>query len=164
MKYITTINDKQFEVEITEDGQVRVNGEPREVDFLPLGESLYSVIMQDRSHEVVVDEQDGDYEVLVSGHMYTGKVLDERARLMAIRRGGGFTESGEISISAPMPGLVVAISVTEGEEVTEGQTIIILESMKMQNELKTPRDGVVQRISVEAGQTVEQKKVLVTII
>ncbi len=163
MKYTTTINDKKFEIEITNDGKLLVNGQPREVDFLHLDESLYSLIMQNNSHEVVVEQRDGDYEVLVGGHLFTGRVLDERAQLMASRRGGGFTETGEITIRAPMPGLIVAITVKEGDEIKAGQTVVILESMKMQNELKAPRDGTVQRISVEAGQTVEQKKILVTI-
>ncbi|MDX1991291.1 MAG: biotin/lipoyl-containing protein [bacterium] len=163
MKYVTTINDKKFEIEITNDGRLIVNGQPREFDFLHLDEALYSLIMQNQSHEVVVEQRDGEYEILLGGHLFAARVLDERAQLMASRRGGGFTETGEITIRAPMPGLVVAIPVSEGDTVKAGQTVVILESMKMQNELKSPRDGTVQRISAEAGQTVEQKKILVTI-
>jgi biotin carboxyl carrier protein len=163
MKYVTTINDKKFEIEILNDGSLLVNGERREVDFLSLGPALYSVIMENLSYEAVVEERDDNIEVLMRGRMYTGQVLDERAQLMASRRGGFAADSGEISIKAPMPGLVVVVTVAEGEEVVAGQTVVILESMKMQNELKTPRDGVVQRIGVEAGQRVEQNKVLVTI-
>jgi biotin carboxyl carrier protein len=162
MKYITTINDRKFEIEIQGDGSVWVNGQRREVDFLALTDSLYSVIMQSTSHEVVVEERDGAYEVLMGGRLYTGTVTDERAQLMKSRRGGLEADSGEISIKAPMPGLIVAIPVSEGQNVTAGQTLIILESMKMQNELKAPRDGIVQRISVQQGETVEQKRVLIT--
>jgi biotin carboxyl carrier protein len=162
MKYITTINDRKFEIEIRNDGSVWVNGQPRDVDFLPLTDSLYSVIMNSTSHEVVVEERDGMYEVLMGGRMYSGTVMDERAQLMKSRRGGLEADSGEISIKAPMPGLIVAIPVSEGQTVHAGQTLIILESMKMQNELKAPRDGIVQRISVQQGETVEQKRVLVT--
>jgi biotin carboxyl carrier protein len=98
------------------------------------------------------------------GHLFSVEVLDERAQLMSQRRGGQFIDSGEISIRAPMPGLVIDIPVREGQEVKAGQTVVVLESMKMQNELKTPRDGVVQRISAEPGQSVEQNKPLVTIV
>ena len=163
MKYLTIINDKQYEVEVQKDGSVLVNGEPREVDFLALGPSLYSVIRDDKSHEVVIESNEGMIDVLMQGKMYSGKVLDERAQLMATRGGGVLDDTGEVSIRAPMPGLVVSVPVQEGDEVQEGQTVVILESMKMQNELKTPRDGVVQRISCEEGQSVEQKRVLVTI-
>jgi len=83
--------------------------------------------------------------------------------LMGIRKGDAASEGGEISVNAPMPGLIVAVTVEEGHEVTRGQTVVILESMKMQNELKAPRDGVVQRISVKSGETVEQNKILITL-
>ena len=73
-------------------------------------------------------------------------------------------ESGEFILKAPMPGLVVAVPVGEGQEVKKGQVILILESMKMQNELKAPRDGVIQRIKVKAGESVEQKQTLLSVM
>jgi propionyl-CoA carboxylase alpha chain len=62
-----------------------------------------------------------------------------------------------------MPGLVVAIPVEEGQEVKKGQVLVILESMKMQNELKSPRDGRVHRIKAKAGESVEQKQTLLSL-
>jgi biotin carboxyl carrier protein len=164
MKYIARINGKQFEIEIQNDGTLLVNGERRDIDFFSLGASLYSVIMDNQSYAVVIEENDGEYQVQMRGKLFTGEVLDERAQLLASRRGGLTADSGEISIKAPMPGLIVALPVSEGQAVTAGQTVVILESMKMQNELKAPRDGTVQRISVQAGQSVEQNKLLVTIV
>ncbi len=164
MKYITTINDKKFEIEIQKDGRILVNGQPREVDFLPLGPALYSILMNNLSMEAVIEERDGQYQVLMGGRLYEGQVLDERAQLMRSRGGGAEDSSGEVSLRAPMPGLVVAVTVAEGQTVQKGETVVILESMKMQNELKAPRDGTVQRISVQPGQSVEQKKVLITIV
>ncbi|MCS7072776.1 MAG: biotin/lipoyl-binding protein [Anaerolinea sp.] len=167
MKYVTFIHDRKFEIEILPDGSLLVNGEPRTVDFLPLGDTLYSVIMDNQSYEVVIEQagpgRKNEVEVLLRGHLYTGEVLDERALLMAMRTGGLETDSGEIAIKAPMPGLIVAVPVTEGQTVEAGQTVVILESMKMQNELKAPRAGVVQRIHVTAGQSVEQHKPLVVL-
>jgi biotin carboxyl carrier protein len=164
VKYLTTINDTTFEIEIQNDGSLLVNGEKREVDFLSFGDTaLYSIVMDNVSYELVIEERDGEYEVLMRGRLFTGQVLDERAQLVASRRSTKMVDSGEISIRAPMPGLIVAIPVTEGQEIKSGETIVVLESMKMQNELKAPRDGIVQRISVEAGQSVEMNKLLVTI-
>ena len=163
MKYVTTINNKTFEIEIQRDGSLLVNGEPREVDFMAMGPSLYSILMDHQSHELVIEERDRDIEVLLRGKLYAGEVLDERAQLMAARTGGLATDTGEMSIKAPMPGLVVAVPVEAGAIVQAGQTVIILESMKMQNELKSPRDGIVNHIHVQAGQSVEQNKVLMTI-
>lgn len=164
MKYVTTINDKKFDIEIQNDGSILVNGQPREVDFLPLDPSLYSIVMNNLSLEAVIEEKEGHYQVLMGGRLYEGQVLDERAQLMRSRGGVGEEHSGEVSIRAPMPGLVVVIAVAEGQAVQKGETVVILESMKMQNELKAPRDGTVQRISVQPGQSVEHKKVLVTIV
>lgn len=163
-KYITTINNKKFEIDIDKEGAVTVNGEKREIDLLPLSPSLYNLLMQNKSQDLVVDERDGEYQVMLGGRLYTGEVLDERAQLLAATSTGAGASSGEISIKSPMPGLVVAIPVSEGQEVKGGQTVIILESMKMQNELKSPRDGVVARVNAQAGQSVEQGKLLVTIV
>jgi biotin carboxyl carrier protein len=73
-------------------------------------------------------------------------------------------ETGEFHLRAPMPGLVVAIPVEEGQEIKKGQVILILESMKMQNELKAPRDGMMGRIRVKAGESVEQKQTLLSVL
>jgi biotin carboxyl carrier protein len=91
------------------------------------------------------------------------KVEDERERRRRAAAGGGVAEGGEYHLKAPMPGLVVTVSVEEGQEVKKGQVLLILESMKMQNELKSPRDGVVNRIRVKAGESVEQKQALLSV-
>ncbi|MDL1899609.1 biotin/lipoyl-binding protein [Anaerolineae bacterium CFX9] len=163
MKYVTKINDQTFEIEIQKDGSLLVNGEPRQVDFLTLGPSLYSVIMENQSYELVIEPGEEGIQVQMRGNLYTGEVLDERAQLMAMQRGGQVTDSGEISIKSPMPGLIVALPFAEGESVSAGQTIIILESMKMQNELKAPRAGVISRVHVQVGQSVEQNAVLISL-
>jgi len=163
VKYITTISNRTYEIEILPDGRVLLNGQPRDVDFLSLDASLYSIITNNRSLEALIEEHAGEYQVLIGGRRYEGQVLDERDQLLRARAGGQVDQTGEVSIKAPMPGLIVAVPVEEGQAVKAGQTVVILESMKMQNELKAPRDGTVQRISVAPGQSVEQKKVLVTI-
>jgi pyruvate carboxylase subunit B len=163
MKYVTMVNGKQFEIEIERDGSILVNGERRQVDFLAMGPSQYSLLTNMLSHNLVIEEREGEVQVLVRGRLFTSKVMDERTLLMAQRTGGGIADTGEASIKSPMPGLVVAVSIEVGQEVKAGQTVLILESMKMQNELKAPRDGVVQAVHVAAGQSVEQNKILVTI-
>lgn len=162
MKYVTIINNREYEVEIEKDGTIRLNGEPRQVDFSALGPSLYSVITEDISHEVVIDElQNGMYDVLMSGRMYEAKVLDERMLLMARRQGTLTAGTGEIN--SPMPGLIVAVNVAVGDQVAPGQTVVILESMKMQNELKSPVSGTVVSIQVSVGNTVEKNAALLVV-
>lgn len=163
MKYVTTINKKKFEIEIDKDGKVLVNGQPRDVDFLSLGRSFYSLLMNTASHQVAVEEREDAIEVLLGGRLYNTQVLDERALLMAQRTGGLPGEGGDSVVKSPMPGLIVSVRVQPGDAIKAGQTVVILESMKMQNELKSPRDGVIQKVNVSPGQTVEQNKVLVAI-
>lgn len=161
MKYVTIINNEQYEIEIDKDGSILINGEPREVDFLNLGGDLYSIITQNQSLEVVIDDDENKVTVLMGGRLYETQVLDERALLMAQRRGGLSSGSGEIY--SPMPGLIVKVTVEDGQEVIQGQTVVILESMKMQNELKAPVTGIVTNIQVNAGQTVDKNALLLTI-
>jgi biotin carboxyl carrier protein len=161
MKYVTIIGDRQFEIEIGNNGEVTVNGEPRHVDFLSLGPSLYSMITDHRSFQVVVEGDSGHYDVLMNGHLYATQVMDERALLMAQRRGGLVSGSGEIN--SPMPGLIVGVLVEAGQMVEAGQTVVILESMKMQNELKTPVAGLIESVSCEVGQTVDKNARLVVV-
>lgn len=164
MIYMTVINDRSFEIEILEDGSLMVNGKKRVVDFTILGRTSYSILSEGESHTIFIDERDGNIDVLMQGgRLYSARVMDERAILMAHKHALEVDASLEVQIKAPMPGLVVTIKVTPGQEVEAGQTIVILESMKMQNELKTPRAGVVNQINVAAGEAVEQNKVMVTI-
>lgn len=161
MKYVTVLNGEQYEIEIESDGTILLNGEPRNVDFLQLGPALYSVITDNKSLQAVIEEEEGKVAVLLGGRMYETQVLDERALMMAMRKGGLSGAGGDVT--SPMPGLIVAVSVAEGDTVAQGQTVVILESMKMQNELKATADGVVTSIKVEAGQTVDKNAVLVEI-
>jgi len=163
MKYVTTVNNKRFEIEILADGSITVDGKKRDVDFKALGPAMYSILAENVSHELTIEEREDEIEVLMRGRLYSNRVLDERALLMAQRSGGMAGDTGEINLKSPMPGLIVAVKVEAGQAVKAGDTIIILESMKMQNELKASRDGIVGNVHVQAGQTVEQNKVLVTI-
>ncbi|MBT7069594.1 MAG: acetyl-CoA carboxylase biotin carboxyl carrier protein subunit, partial [Anaerolineae bacterium] len=78
--------------------------------------------------------------------------------------GSGPAQSGEYYLKAPMPGLVIDIPVTDGQEIAEGDVLLILESMKMQNELKAPRAGVISRIKVAVGESVERRQTLLSVV
>ncbi|HMM28839.1 MAG: acetyl-CoA carboxylase biotin carboxyl carrier protein subunit [Chloroflexota bacterium] len=164
MKYQATVNGRTFEVEINEDGRVLIDNEPRSIDFCELREGeLYSLLVDHLSYEAVVEERDDLYHVLMAGDLYEVKVTDERSRRLASAFMAFGDVSGEVAIRAPMPGLIVRVPVVEGQAVAKGDTVILLESMKMENELKAPRDGTIHRVSVRAGDSVEQNKVLITI-
>jgi biotin carboxyl carrier protein len=165
MKYVTKIDDTEFTVEILDEKHIRINDKVLEVDFQSVsGQPVYSLIIGGKSYEAYVSPDEDEWQVLLRGRLYQARVEDEREKRLRAAAGGGAAESGEFHLKAPMPGLVVALPVEEGQEVRKGQVILILESMKMQNELKSPRDGIIQRIKVQAGETVEQKQTLLSVI
>ena len=164
MKYITTIDEKQFEIEIVDDHHVRIGDRLLEVDFESVsGQPVFSLLIDGKSYESFVYQGDDDWQVLMRGRLFQIKVEDEREKRLRAAAGGGATEGGEFHLKAPMPGLVVNVQVEEGQEIKKGQVMLILESMKMQNELKSPRDGTISRIKVKAGESVEQKQALLSI-
>jgi biotin carboxyl carrier protein len=165
MKYVTTVNGKEFEIEIVDERHIRIGDRLLAVDFESVsGQPVFSLILDGRSYESFVYQGDEDWEVLLRGRQFQVRVEDEREKRLRAAAGGGVAEGGEFHLKAPMPGLVVAIPVTEGQAIKKGQVLLILESMKMQNELKAPRDGVVERIRVKTGESVEQKQTILSIL
>ncbi|MBE0684081.1 MAG: acetyl-CoA carboxylase biotin carboxyl carrier protein subunit [Anaerolineales bacterium] len=164
MKYVTTIDGKEFEIEVVDDRHIRVGDRLVAVDFESVsGQPVYSLIFDGKSYESFVYQGEEDWEVLLRGRQFQVKVEDEREKRLRAAAGGGVAEGGEFHLKAPMPGLVVSLLVEEGQPVKKGQVLLILESMKMQNELKAPRDGMMGRIRVKAGESVEQKQALLSL-
>jgi biotin carboxyl carrier protein len=164
MKYITTIEDQDFEVEIIDEKRVRIGKRVLNVDFESVsGQPVYSLIVNGKSYEAYVREDDITWQVLLRGRLYSAQIEDEREKRLRAAGKAGMAEMGEYNLKAPMPGLAVAVLVSEGQAVIKGQVLLILESMKMQNELKSPRDGVVGRIRVKAGESVEQRQTLLNV-
>jgi len=166
MKYATTINDKTYIIEINDDRRVLVDGVEYAVDFESVsGQPVYSLLINGRSYEayVAAAEDTEEWQVLLHGELSSVLVEDEREKRLRQAAGGVAATSGEYHLKAPMPGLIVAVQVSEGQVVAKGDILIILESMKMQNELKCPRAGTITRIRVKAGEGVEQNQQLITI-
>lgn len=165
MKYATTVDDKTFLVEINDDRHVTIDGKTYEVDFESVaGQAVYSLILNGRSWEGFVHLGEADeWQVLLHGDLYRITVEDERERRLRARAGPPAAVGAEYTLKAPMPGLVVSILVSEGQSIRTGDVLIVLESMKMQNELKSPRDGSVLRLRVNPGDSVNQNQPLVTI-
>ncbi|MGC1377308.1 MAG: biotin/lipoyl-containing protein [Anaerolineales bacterium] len=165
MKYITTNDDKPFNVEIIDESHVRINKKVLEVDFESVsGQPVYSLLIGGKSHEAYIYPEEKEWQVLLHGRLYHGVVEDEREK--RLRAAGSRTADvgGEFQLKAPIPGLVVAVPVSDGQTIKKDQVLVILESMKMQNQLKAPRDGTIARIGVKTGETVKQKQVLLTIV
>ena len=164
MKYTAIINDKTYDIQIGANNTVLVNGEPHTVDFRTIdGNSLYSLLMDNTSWEALVERSGDEYRVLIEGGLHVVTVQDERTRKMAKAGDGSAALVGDAIIKAPMPGLVRGVSVAVGDAVKARQGIVILEAMKMENELRTPRAGVVKEIRVKPGEKVEKGQALVVV-
>ncbi len=164
MKYIASLDDQSFEIEIRPNDQLVVNGEPVEADFQSVADQpVYTLLLNGESFEALVYPSDRGIQVLLRGRLFDFEVEDERQRRLRQSSGGAAIHSGEFQLKAPMPGLIVAVPIEEGQEIESGQDLIILESMKMQNELKAPRDGIVNSVRVKAGDNVDQNQVLLTL-
>lgn len=164
MKYVTTIEEKEHSIEVLDERHIILDGQPMEVDFQSVsGQPVFSLLVDGKSYEAYVDLTDDGLRVLMRGILYHAKVEDEREKRLRAAAGGGVIEGGEFHLKSPMPGLVVAVPVSEGQKVEKGQVLLVLESMKMQNELKAPRAGTVSRIRIKAGESVEQKQTLLSV-
>jgi len=164
MKYIAQVDGITYEIEITPDGAITVDGEPVEADLLqvdPLG--LHSLLMNHQSYELVVEEQQRGYRVTLGSHTFTVNVADERQLRMESSRAQVSAGDGELPIAAPIPGLVVKVLVEEGQVVGINDPLVILEAMKMENEIRAPREGVIKNISVAIGQSVEGNATLMVL-
>jgi pyruvate carboxylase subunit B len=163
MKYRVTVGETAFEVEVdgtavTVDG-VRHTAELRDVDS-----TLLKLLVLDHATWVLPMQPAGGsvWEVYQAGERFTVEVLDQRAAHIRSLVGEGSRSLAPALLKAPMPGLVVKVHVQPGQEVAAGASLVALEAMKMENDLKAKGPGVVETIRVAAGQVVEKGEVLLT--
>jgi biotin carboxyl carrier protein len=154
-------------VQVAHDGgrfDILLDGAPHNVDAVAIEPGRWSLLLADgRSHEVVVvpNGHDGGATVLVDGSVVPVAVRDpRRSRAAGAAHGSG---QGPIRIVAPMPGKVVRVLAAPGDPIAARQSVIVVEAMKMENELRAPRDGIVAEVLVREGALVEAGALLLTI-
>ena len=163
MRYHVTVDGREYAVEL-EGAQVTVDGAPVAVDLAPLpGSPVHHLVCDGASWTVVAERgpTEGVWRLTLSG-MATidAEVVDERTRAIREMAGSVAGARGPEPLKAPMPGLVVRIEVAEGDAVQAGQGVVVMEAMKMQNELRSPAGGIVKRVAVAPGDAVERGAVL----
>ena len=163
MKYVVDLNGSRSEVEV--DGEsVALEGHtsPARVEEIE-GTPVRLVTIGSEVHRVVVrrGRTRGEYTLWVDGFRFSGEALDERTRTIRDITAESGKASGPASLIAPMPGLIVRVSVSVGESVQAGQGLIVMEAMKMENELRAHAAGTVKAVLVEAGKAVEKGATLV---
>lgn len=166
MKYTAILNDKERELEITRlDSnryRVLVDGKPHEVDARLCAADLLSVLIDNTSYDISFSHADPGVILNFRNRHFNIEVLDER-RMRMRRVQSELDISGPEIIKTSMPGKVVKVLVEEGQTAAPGAGVIIIEAMKMENEIRCRNGGVVKAVHVTAGQAVEGDVVLIEI-
>jgi pyruvate carboxylase subunit B len=162
--YIAIVEDQEYRIALEESGLVTVDGLPLDVDLQTIdGGFHYSLLAGATSLEVFVERCQDICYVTIEGQRYQVQVEDEWQR-RAGRSRAAAREAGEAEVTSPMPGMVVAVLVEEGQQVRTGEGLLILEAMKMENEIRAPLNGILDKVNVEPGQRVSHDEVLVRIV
>lgn len=163
MKYFARVGEHEYEIEIDQD-KIYVDGKLVEVDLRQSGApELYSMLFNGRSYELLIEAERFRYGVTLRGEWFDVQVEDDRTRRLNAGRKAPGVPGGDLAVTAPIPGLVVKVLVQPEETVVEGQPLVILEAMKMENEIRARRAGVVKKVQVSAGQRVEQNGILLLV-
>jgi len=163
VRYFARIEENEYEIEI-DDNQILLDGQPIFIDFEQIAQpDLYSLLFGGYSHELLIESERFNYAVTLRGEQFNVQVEDERTRKLNAGRKPMALPDGEFALKAPIPGLVVKMLVEDGDEVEDGQSLVILEAMKMENELRSPKAGVVKKVEVVPGQRVEQNAILIVL-
>jgi pyruvate carboxylase subunit B len=163
MKYFVDVNGEPHEVLLDASG-VHIDGEDISAQVTPLeGTPVRMVTIGNEVHRVVVrpGATRGSYTLWLDGHRFEVEALDERSKTIRDLSGVAAGPSGPAPLKAPMPGLIVRVNVQVGDQVQAGQGIVVMEAMKMENELRTTAAGKVKSVLAKPGTAVEKGALLV---
>ncbi len=156
MTYDIIVDGKTHQVELTRGEKTwrcKVDGQALEADATLTARDVLSVLVGDKAYEIKRERSlQGELHMVIGSARYAVDVQDPRS--LRTRRAIAGAEAGPQKVKAPMPGKIVRVLVNENDEVKAGQGIVVMEAMKMQNEMKSPKDGRVQKILTADGSTV----------
>jgi biotin carboxyl carrier protein len=161
MVYDVTIDGKAYRLELERADagwRCRLDGRDIQVDAVPARRDVLSVLIGGKAYEVKRERNPTDMHLWVGSVCYLAELRDPRS--LRGRRGAGVDEKGPKKLLAPMPGKVVRVLIGEQQSVEAGQSILVVEAMKMQNEIKSPKKGTVQKIVTAEGASVNAGDVL----
>jgi pyruvate carboxylase subunit B len=165
MKYVVQIEGKSYQVDIRElDGETRVelDGDPVQADSVSVkGGDIVSFLFNHRSFDLQFSKNEEKVSVFWGGRKYECVLEDERSQRLKRLGALKVDTKKEQELRSPMPGLITAIEVRQGDTVVTGQGVVIVEAMKMENELKAKHDGKVKAIKVKKHQAVDKDQLLI---
>jgi biotin carboxyl carrier protein len=138
-----------------------IDGRNIEADVARISPGVYSILLGGRSLEATVEETAEGLLVSVAGREFQIEITDPRS--WRRRRGGSIELEGRQQVAAPMPGKIVSILAAQGQKIEAGQGLMVIEAMKMQNEIRSPKSGTVERLLAQEGQTVGAGEILAVI-
>ena len=162
MKYIVTIAGRTYEVDVDGD-QVRVAGSSHTAALRSSADGVSRQLLIDGRPRGLTMRSPGrgQWTLNLGGDRWEAEVIDERTRHIRSLTGAADQVRGPAALRAPMPGLVVRVVVEPGQEVSAGMGLVVLEAMKMENELKASAAGTVTAVRAQPGEAVEKGQVLV---
>ncbi len=163
MKYIVSVDGERTDIEL-DAGEVEIDGRTVPVSLADVaGTPVRLVYVGDRVHRVVVRERAGRgcYTLWLDGFNYEIEALDERTRTIRDLTAAQSGPAGPAPLLAPMPGLIVRVNVEPGDSVSAGQGLVVMEAMKMENELRAAGPGKVKAVHAKAGAAVDKGALLV---
>ena len=163
--YQVKVNEKYNFVVKTENKQLTVNNEVVELDQIILNKNSSHILYQNKSYLIEVVElikEEKKAIIKINGNIYTLNVEDQYDQLLKQLGMDSLAVSKILQIKAPMPGLVLSVLVTEGDEVKKGDNLLVLEAMKMENMIKSPTDGIIKKIEIKQGNKVEKNELLIS--
>jgi len=162
MKFEVCIDSRACTVELIRDSdrwQISIDGRAVNADAVEIAPGIFSILLNGKSYEVRVTPSPAGTLTLQTAHQeFVAEVIDPRA--WRGRRHGTLEAEGRQQILAPMPGKIIRVLVQTGEKVEAGQGLLVVEAMKMQNEIRSPKSGTVERLLVKEGQPVNAGEIL----
>ncbi len=164
MKLQIEIAGKKRQVELTRQASARLwtmDGQRLEADATEASPGIYSILINGKSFEVRIERRGAELRAMTCDGEFAVVIQDERE--WRRHRGGSVEAEGRQQVLAPMPGKVVRVLVSAGDSVRAGQGLLVVEAMKMQNEIRAPKSGTIDRVRVVEGQTVNAGEVVVIV-
>ncbi len=162
--FVVTLNNKKKTVSLSGNSHILIDDQKIEYELILLNSHTYLLKINDRFFEISVDKTgNGKYSLLIDGHKYETIIrsaLQEKVSQLLQQKDPIHMKT---EVKAPMPGMVLKIKKNISDKVAQGETILILEAMKMENDLRSPRSGILSEIMAKEGSAVEKGTVLFTI-
>lgn len=162
------INNRQAQVEIIRQSgnllEVRVDGRIYEIDLMHNSEGTFSIIEGGHSIDIeLITNSPKKYTAYTLYNTYNLEVIDAESMYL-INRGSVGLNIDENTICSPMPGKIVKVLVSEGDVIKKGETAVIISAMKMESEYKSPKDGIIRKVYVKEGETIDGDQILIEVV